>query len=448
MTPAVNPSRLQERLEALAAVGADPGEHGLPGPGGSSRNRGRGVSRFPYTEAHAQAVRLVAEWMREAALAPGCDEFGNLIGVRPAGKDTPAIILGSHLDSVPHGGMFDGALGVLAGVEVAQALAEAGHSLSHTLAVLGFADEEGYAFNRGTLASRCLVGDVPRAQFAAIKGIDGRTLEESLAAFDPGLPRVCVPARAGAYLELHIEQGPTLVRSGRRVAAVTAITGMSRTVVTLKGEANHAGTTPMALRRDALVGAAEAVLAVRALAEAAGPPAVGTVGMLAAHPGAANIIPGRVEFAVEFRTPDSERLTVLCEDFEQHLRTIAIRRGLAHAIAPWDRKNPVAMDARVRRAVTQAIEASGHEPFEMPSGAGHDAMILAPHLPAGMIFVPSRGGISHSPREWTEWEDAALGAEVLLRTVLLLDAQGPLAAYPLSAGGIFSPGGGGLAEPL
>jgi hydantoinase/carbamoylase family amidase len=430
MTPTVNLARLRQRLETLAAVGGDPAD-AVPVGAGPSGGRGRGVSRFPYTEAHAQALRLVAGWMEEAGLRAGCDEFGNLVGQRSGQPGWPAIIAGSHLDSVPHGGMFDGALGVLAGVEVAQALHEVGRPLRHTLAVVGFADEEGYAFSLGTLASRCLVGDIPRTRFAATRGVDGRTLAETLAAFNPGLPRACVPREAGAYLELHIEQGPVLGQSGRRVAAVTAITGMSRTVVTLDGEANHAGTTPMAARRDALVGAAEAVLAVQALAEAAGPPAVGTVGRLIASPGATNIVPGRVQFSIEFRAHDAARLTGLCRQIEADLAAIAARRGLAASIAPWDQKSPVAMDAGVLQAITVAIAEAGHEPFTMTSGAGHDAMILAPHVPAGMIFVPSVGGISHSPKEWTEWEDATLGAEVLLRTVLLLDARGPLPAHTL-----------------
>jgi allantoate deiminase len=442
MMPTVDLARLRHRLEMLATIGGDPAE-AEAGDTGAHRRVGRGVSRLPYTEAHARALRLVADWMMEAGLRAGCDEFGNLVGQRLGQCGWPAILIGSHLDSVPHGGMFDGALGVLAGVEVAQVLREAGRPLRHSLAVIGFADEEGYAFNMGTLASRCLVGDIPRTRFPAILGVDGRTLAETLAAFDPGLPAAQVPRQAGAYLELHIEQGPVLDRSGRRIAAVTAITGMSRTVVTLEGEANHAGTTPMASRRDALVGAAEAILAVRTLAEAAGPPTVGTVGMLSVHPGATNIVPGRVQFSVEFRTPAGDRLTDLCGQVEAQLASIAARWGLAWAVAPWDRKHPVAMDGGILEAIRRAIAQVGCEPFEMPSGAGHDAMILAPRVPTGMIFVRSVGGVSHSPAEWTEWEDAALGVEVLLRTVLLLDEGGPLRPHAVSAAAAVGHSGNG-----
>jgi hydantoinase/carbamoylase family amidase len=415
-TPTIRPERLRARLEALAAAGADPAG---------------GVSRFPYSQAHADAVRLVAGWMREAGLAAGCDPHGNVVGSRAGRSGWPAILLASHLDSVPQGGIFDGALGVVAGVEVAQALHEAGWALRHGLAVLGFADEEGHWFGVGTLASRCLVGDVPPERFETLQGRDGRTLAAARAAFAHGLPPAHVPPAVGAYLELHVEQGPVLAASGRHVAAVSAITGIARTRVTFEGEANHAGTTPMAGRRDALVGAAGVVLAVRALAEAAGAPTVGTVGALHVHPGAANIVPGRAEFTVEVRTPDGARLRRLCEDIEEEVRAAAGRGGLTLQMAPWDLRDPVPMAPEVRRVIEEAIAALGHDPYAMPSGAGHDAMVLAPHVPAGMIFVASQGGISHSPREWTTWEDAALGAEVLLRTVLLLDERGPLPARPL-----------------
>lgn len=422
--PAIRPDRLRSRLESLAQIGADPGG---------------GVSRFPYSDAHAQAVRAVAAWMEEAGLQPGCDPFGNLIGLRPGSEGWPSILLGSHLDTVPQGGMFDGALGVVAGVEVAAALSEAGWPLRHDLAVIGFADEEGHQFGAGTLASRCLVGDLPRERFDSLRGRDGRTLAEAMAAFDPDVPRAAAPAEAAAladaaaYLELHIEQGPVLEQASRRAAAVTAITGIARTRVVLEGEANHAGTTPVLARRDALLGAAEVILAVRALAEAAGAHAVATVGTLAVWPGASNVVPGRAEFTVEHRTPDAAGLLRMCAHIEEAVRRASHRHGLGFRLEAWDVRDPVPMDPAVVGAIEAAIAEAGHEPRQMVSGAGHDAMIMAARVPSGMIFVPSAGGVSHSPLERTAWEDAALGAEVLLRTVLLLDAGGPLAAHPLSA---------------
>jgi len=416
-SPLVRPERLRARLEMLAAQGGE-----------ASGGDVRGVSRFPFSAAHADAVRIVAAWMEEAGLSAGCDEFGNLIGTCPGSGDGPAIILGSHLDTVPCGGMFDGALGVAAGVEVAAALHESGRGLHHALAIVGFADEEGHQFGVGTLASRCVTGRIPRERFASLRGRDGRTLAESLAAFAPGLPRCAFPERAAAYLELHIEQGPVLARFGRRVAVVSTITGIARTVVVLEGESNHAGTTPMVDRRDALVGAADVVLAVHSLARTAGAPAVGTVGTLSVSPGASNVVPGHAEFSIEFRTTDGVQLRSLCAGIGVEARQVAQSRGLSCHIGDWDLRDPVPMDEGVQRAIARAIQDAGCEPFAMPSGAGHDAMVMAQHVPSGMIFVPSVGGISHSPREWTDWEDAALGAEVLLRTVMLLDEAGLPAA--------------------
>jgi N-carbamoyl-L-amino-acid hydrolase len=414
--PSIQPDRLQRRLEALAAIGRDPGG---------------GVSRFPHSAAHTEAVRTVAAWMVEAGLAAGCDIVGNLIGHRRGTGDGAAILLGSHLDSVPHGGMFDGALGVLAGVEVAQALQEAGVSLRHDLAVVGFADEEGYQYGTGILASRCALGDVPRERFELLRGRDGRTLAEAVAAFAPGLPRTALPARAAAYVELHVEQGPVLDRTGQRVAAVEAITGIARSTLVLDGEANHAGTTPMALRRDALVGAAEVILAVKTLADAAAARAVGTVGMITVAPGATNVVPGRAELSVELRSPDAGRLHELCAQTADAIGEIAARYGLAAERGDWDVREPVLMDPSVIEALRAAMRDAGCEPLTMPSWAGHDAATLAVHAPAGMLFVPSVGGISHSPREWTAWEDVALGANVLLRAVTRLDTQTAVAARVL-----------------
>lgn len=414
--PSIRADRLQRRLEALAAIGRDPGG---------------GVSRFPYSAAHAEAVRAVAAWMAEAGLDVGCDHIGNLIGHRRGAGDGAAILLGSHLDSVPHGGMFDGALGVLAGVEVAQALREAGLSLRHDLVVVGFADEEGYQFGTGILASRCALGEVPRVRFHLLRGRDGRTLAEAVAAFAPGLPRAALPPRAAAYLELHIEQGPVLGRTNRRVAAVEAITGIARTTLVLDGEANHAGTTPMTLRRDALVGAAEVILAVKTLADAAAARAVGTVGTIAVSPGATNVVPGRAELTIELRSPDPDRLRELCARTADAVDEVARRQGLGTRRSEWDVREPVPMDPRIIETLREAIADAGHEPLTLPSWAGHDAATLALHVPAGMLFVPSVDGISHSPDEWTAWEDVALGADVLLRAVRRLDTQAALPARVL-----------------
>jgi hydantoinase/carbamoylase family amidase len=384
------------------------------------RETSGGVSRPPFSPAHVEAVRLVAEMMREAGLEPGVDEFGNLIGHR-SGEDGPALLAGSHLDTVPDGGMFDGALGVVAAVEAAQTLRDAGHRLRHSLAVIAFADEEGHAFDVGTLSSRALVGEIPRSRFGTLRDRSGRSLDEYLRVRAHGLPLGRVPERVAAYLELHVEQGPVLERMGRSVAAVESITGILRTTVTFGGRAAHAGTTPMTARADALVGAAELVEAVRDLALQHKDRAVGTVGRLSVQPGATNVIPGRVDLSVEVRSPDEHELDDLRAAVEQRSQTIASQHGLKVTVGSWDCSPPMPMDPGVRDAVLRALQTCGQPALSVPSWAGHDAGVLARYIPTGMIFVVSTAGLSHSPHEHTPWESAALGAQVLLETLVILD---------------------------
>jgi hydantoinase/carbamoylase family amidase len=407
MTPAhISPQRLRQRMEHLGTIGR----------GGSG-----GISRSPFSPAHVEAVRLVAQMMHEAGLDPGVDEFGNLIG-QGAGGDEPILLAGSHLDTVPDGGMFDGALGVVAAVEVAQTLRDAGRRLRHRLGAIAFADEEGHAFDVGTLSSRALVGEIPRSRFATLRDRNGQSLDEYLRARAHGLPPARVPERVGAYVELHVEQGPVLERMGRVAAAVDSITGILRTTVTFEGRAGHAGTTPMTGRADALVGAAELVVAVRELALQHKDRAVGTVGRLSVYPGATNVIPGRVDLSVEVRSPDEDELDDLRVAVEQRSQTIAGQQGLRVMVGSWDRSPPVPMDPGVRDAVVQALQACGQPAVTLPSWAGHDAGVLARYVPAGMIFVASTTGLSHSPREHTPWETAAMGAQVLLETLVILDS--------------------------
>jgi allantoate deiminase len=406
MTPArISPQRLRQRMEHLGTIG---------------RGDSGGISRPPFSPAHVEAVHLVAQMMREAGLDPGVDEFGNLIG-HGAGEDGPVLLVGSHLDTVPNGGMFDGALGVVAAVEAAQALQDAGRHLRHRLVVIAFADEEGYAFDVGTLSSRALVGEIPRSRFGTLRDRSGQSLEAYLTARAHGLPLARIPERAAAYVELHVEQGPVLERMGRAAAAVESITGILRTTVTFEGRAAHAGTTPMTTRADALVGAAELVMAVRELALQHKDRAVGTVGRLSVHPGATNVIPGRVDLSVEFRSRDERELDDLRVAVEQRSQTIAGQQGLRVTVGSWDRSPPVPMDLGVRDAVVRALQTCGQPALTLPSWAGHDAGVLARYIPAGMIFVASTAGLSHSPQEHTPWEIAAIGTQVLVETLMILD---------------------------
>ncbi len=418
MTPArISPQRLRQRMEHLGTIG---------------RGDSGGISRPPFSPAHVEAVHLVAEMMREAGVDPGVDEFGNLIG-HGAGEDGPVLLVGSHLDAVPNGGMFDGALGVVAAVEAAQALQDAGRHLRHRLVVIAFADEEGYAFDVGTLSSRALVGEIPRSRFGTLRDRSGRSLEAYLTARAHGLPLARIPERTAAYVELHVEQGPVLERMGRAVAAVESITGILRTTVTFEGRAAHAGTTPMTARADALVGAAELVMAVRELALQHKDRAVGTVGRLSVHPGATNVIPGRVDLSVEVRSPDEHELNDLRVAVEQRSQTIAAQQGLRVTVGSWDRSPPVPMDPGVRDAVVRALQTCGQPALTLPSWAGHDAGVLARYIPAGMIFVASTAGLSHSPQEHTPWEIAAIGTQVLVETLMILDsAKEPTRRLPVA----------------
>jgi len=405
----IDGARVSRRLHELSEIGRDP--------------RG-GMSRFSFTPAHAQACLLVAGWLREAGLDPAIDSAGNLAGLG-SGRGA-AISAGSHLDTVPMGGIYDGALGVVGAVECAQALKDAGVLLRRPYVVLAFADEEGHSFGIGCLTSRAVVGELGDDQMRAIHDRDGRTLADRAASWDCPLPRRAPPSLA-AYLELHIEQGPRLQTEGLDAAAATAIAGISRTTATFTGQANHAGTTPMAMRHDALWGAATLVLDVRRLALASAGAAVGTVGKVDVEPGATNVVPGTARVRVEVRSGEDARLARLRVDVESAAKAAARAFGLTVSIDPWDSLPPQPLDGAIRALVLAHAARRGLQAISMPSWAGHDAKILAPHVPAGMIFIPSRDGISHSPAEFSSPEHIAAGVQVLLDTVVAIDAASPAA---------------------
>lgn len=404
--------RVWERLQRLAMVGvsADGERH-----------------RSPYSPAHAEAVALVAAWLREAGIEPECDETGNLVGVLAGQRaGAGAIGLGSHLDTVPNAGAFDGALGVVAAVEVVQSLREAGVTPPRPIAAIAFADEEGNAFGIGVLSAQLWTGAIGVEALDTLVDAHGRTLRSHVEAFDvPGVPIAPRPRLAG-YLELHVEQGPILHRDGIAAAAVEGIVGIDRTTVTLLGAANHAGTTPMDLRRDALYGGAELALAVRDLGRAARGDAVATVGVFEVSPGATNVIPGRVRMRVEIRALDATLLARTREQVEARASEIAARHGLEVRLEPWHQSAPVRMDPRAHAATRDGLQDAGLPTHAMPSWAGHDAKELATQVATGMLFVPSRDGVSHSPEEYTDPEACADGTQALLYAALRLAAHDEL----------------------
>ncbi len=403
----INADRLQSRLAELSRIGRTPEG---------------GVTRLSYRAEHAESVRLAARWMREAGAETGLDAWGNLFGVVPGTVGSlPPIASGSHLDTVPNGGIFDGALGVAAAVEAAAALHDTRSRLRHPLLLLAFAEEEGTSFGIGCLGSLGLVGQAPDP--AGLRDQSGVPLTDLLRGFDPGLPRRAIPAMPVGYLELHVEQGPILAAQRTPLAAVEAIVGIARAAFTFVGEANHAGTTPMDARRDALWGAADLVAAVRTIVRDTGGQAVGTIGQCTVSPGATNVIPGRVATTVELRSADGRLLETLSGQVESAGRACAGRYGLELEVAPWRTQPPVPLNRAVRDEILAAAADLGASIVTMPSWAGHDAKILAAVMPAGMIFVPSVGGISHSPREQTAGEDVVRGAQVLCRAIERLDAS-------------------------
>ncbi|MGH2375277.1 MAG: Zn-dependent hydrolase [bacterium] len=404
-SPTINATRLVERLDRLATIGRDP--------------RG-GMSRFSYTPSHTEACLLVAGWMREAGLEPFLDRVGNLAGV--GNSAGPALAAGSHLDTVPMGGRLDGALGVVAAVECAQALREAGAPLRHPMAALAFADEEGNSFGIGCLTSRALIGELPEERTHEIHDRDGVRMAQRIAGWSCPLPHR-EPPRLAAYIELHIEQGPRLEAEGLDAAAASAIAGISRTTITFRGRANHAGTTPMSMRRDALWGAGALVLEVRRLALASAGQAVATVGRIEAEPGSTNVIPGIARVRVEIRSGEESRLTELREAVEAAARRFAGEFGLSAIVDPWDHMGAEPLDERISALALEAATARGLRAISMPSWAGHDAKILAPHVPSGLLFVPSKGGISHAPDEDTDPAHLAAGAQLLLDVLLKVDAH-------------------------
>jgi hydantoinase/carbamoylase family amidase len=390
-------SSLTADLEAAARIGGD--------------GRG-GVTRFAWSPELAEANAWLMQQLDELGLEAELDSAGNVIGRWAAGEGK-AVALGSHLDTVPSGGCYDGALGVLAALDVVRRLKADGVEPTRPLWVISFNDEEGGRFQTGMLGSRAFCGDCDFGDWER-RGVADAMAE---AGFDFGrLGEAARVGELGAYLELHIEQGPVLERGGIDLGVVTAITGMRGFRARFVGVANHAGTTPMELRRDALAGAARAILALRE--EARGrDDMTANVGVVTAEPGGFNVVPGASELTIDVRSATADGFARLEPFVRETLERIAAEEGLGLELRETHRKRPVALDPALQAALEAAAAEEGATTLRMPSGAGHDAMVLAHHIPAAMLFVPSRGGLSHTPDEFTTPEQCELGARVLARAV-------------------------------
>ena len=408
----IDGERLWRRISTLGEIG---------------EQEGGGVTRMSFTEEERAAKDLVVSYMEEAGLSVYEDTVGNLFGRREGNSpDSPTVLIGSHVDSVYNGGDFDGPLGVLAGIEVLQTVQEQGIETEHPIEVVAFADEEGSRFSLGMIGSRALAGKLTPEDLENYEDRDGVSVAEAMRAYGLDPERLGDAARSEgsvqAYVELHIEQGRVLESEDLPVGVVTGIAGPVWLRFNLEGETGHAGATPMNLRRDALAAAAEIMVLIEAEAAKTGT-TVGTVGQLDPEPGGINIIPGRVEFSLDLRDIDEGVRDRVEGRIMEGAEEICRRRGLGLEVETLQRLAPAPCSKLVRGAAERACESLGIPPRALPSGAGHDGMQLTDLCPMGMIFIRSKGGISHNPAEWSSQEDCATGAEVLYRTVLELAGE-------------------------
>ena len=405
-SPAVNADRIQQHITELSKFGTNPEG---------------GVSRVAFSDADIAGRDYVKKLMQEAGLVVRVDTAGNIIGRREGSNaKLPPILIGSHTDSVPGGGNYDGDVGSLGAIEVAQTLKERGVRLKHPLEVVVFADEEG-----GTVGSFAMIGQLQPAALDLMTH-SGKTIRDGIRAIggDPDRLTEAVrkPGDLKAYVELHIEQGAILDESDIDIGVVEGIVGIRWWDVTIQGVPNHAGTTPMNRRRDAMLSAAEFALAVNRVATSMPGRQVATVGRIRAEPGAPNVIPGKVVLSLEIRDLAADKMATVYDAVRAEADKIAQARQTPFTFTQLKvSSEPAPTDQRLQRIIAKAASALNLTSKVMPSGAGHDAQEISHIAPTGMIFVPSVGGVSHSPKEFTSQQDMANGANVLLQTVLAID---------------------------
>lgn len=391
-----------------------------------------GLTRRFATPEHRLANATVGGWMRECGMAVEEDVIGNIVGryaaadePEAADRQAPAIMLGSHLDTVVMAGKYDGMLGVLSGIACVEYLHETQQRLPFAVEVIGFADEEGVRYQSTFLGSKALTGDLADSELDRLDK-DGISMREALLAFGKDPSQLATAKRKTgdihAYLELHIEQGPVLERENLAVGVVTGIAGATRLNINLSGVAGHAGTVPMSMRNDAMAAAAECIVAVEQQCLSSDG-IVGTVGQIQCNPGAINVIPGFTSFSIDLRSADDHKRITAVDSLIDSITAIAARRSIECEVELLHQENSVLCDPALIKLLGKAIENTGHRLLQLPSGAGHDAAAMASTAPVGMLFVRCEGGISHNPAESVTLEDAAIGAETLLQSVLELCAN-------------------------
>lgn len=402
----INARRVEERIIKLAQFG---------------KSGQAGVNRVAFSQEDIEGRNYVVSLMKEAGLKVRIDAAGNIIG-RQEGTNSllPPIVFGSHIDSVPNGGKYDGALGVIGAIECIQVLQENRIKTRHPLEVVIFSDEEG-----GSIGSLALVGELTLDGLEVLSQ-SGKTVREGISALGGNPDKISEAARQKseleAFVELHIEQGGILDSKNIAIGVVEGIVGIKRWQVIIKGFSNHAGTTPMAMRQDALLAAAHFILAINRVVTEVPGNQVGTVGQIQCEPGAPNVIPGKVMMSLELRDLSEEKILLLYEKIQKESSAIAEKTKTEISFKAIETASVSALtDSRLRKMIADSAIELGLSHLSLPSGAGHDAQNMARITPTGMIFVPSVGGISHSPQEFTRTEDIANGVNVLLRTILKID---------------------------
>ncbi len=407
----INGDRLLHRIKELGEIGAITGVNGEPGS-----------ARLALSDEDRDGRDLVKRWMHDLGLQVRIDNIGNVIAVRPdlhGGVDQP-VMTGSHIDTVRTGGLYDGNLGVLAGLEIIETLIERNIATNRPIAVAYFTNEEGARYNPDMMGSLVYCGGMTAEEAHDVVGIDGSRVGDELTRIGY-LGNAPTPGPAPhAFVELHIEQGPVLEAEGFRMGAVTGVQGISWQELTISGQSNHAGTTPMSLRHDPGYVAARIAVFVRELALQIGHPHVGTVGHIKLHPNLINVVAATAIMTVDLRNTDEATLQQSEQRLVQFLEQLAKEEGVTITSRPLARFEPVAFDERVIALVDNTARALGNTVKRLPSGAGHDAQMLARMCPTAMIFTQSHQGISHNPAEYTDPDDLVMGATILLQVMLTL----------------------------
>lgn len=403
--------RILETLNWLASFGADPNG---------------GVTRTLYTPPWFEAQQALEHRMSELGFEPFYDDVGNLFGrLAPSQTDEGAILIGSHVDTVQCGGKYDGAFGIAAGLLALHYLKENYGDPKRPLEIVSFCEEEGSRFPITFWGSSNIAGTAPPADIRQIRDTNNISLQAAMQEAGFGFGRYRHPRRTdiAAFIELHIEQGAVLEREQLPIGLVEQIVGQKRYTIECTGEANHAGTTPMTWRKDALRGSSQMIAAIMESAEFAGAPLVATVGKIEAEPNVSNVIAQKVVFSLDVRHPKSDVLDMFCEEALAICRRIGQQRKLQVKIEKHLDVLPVEMDSALLQTVEEICSQLSIPYKIMSSGAGHDTQIMAPHYPTSLIFVPSKGGISHSPQEYTSKEEMASGVQVLIELLYRLGYQ-------------------------